>query len=160
MQWMETGKVVNTHGIKGEIKIEPWCDSPDFLLSFKELLIGKNVFRVLSSRVHGKMVLASLEGIESVQDAQRLKEQSVSIDRTGVNLPEGRYFVQDLIGLAVLGQDGVRIGTLYDVMSMPAQDVYVVRGEDGEHYIPAVPEFVLGIDIEGGFISVKMIEGM
>lgn len=160
MQWMETGKVVNTHGVKGELKIEPWCDSPEFLLQFKQLLIGGTVYRVLASRVHGSMVLAKLEGIDSVQQAQRLKEKPVSIDRTDVALPEGRYFVQDLIGLTVVDQDGARVGTLYDVLSLPAQDVYVVRDEDGEHYIPAVPEFVQSIDLQAGVMSVCLIEGM
>lgn len=157
---METGKITSTHGTRGEVRIQPWCDSPDFLLSFRELLIGKTVYGVTSSRVHGRMVLAKLEGVDSVQEAQRLKDQVVSIDRTGVSLPEGRYFVQDLIGLAVVDESGARVGTLYDILDMPAQDVYVVRGEDGEHYIPAVPEFVLGIEPERGVITVRMIEGM
>ena len=160
MQWMESGRIINTHGVRGELKIEPWCDSPDFLLDFKELLIGGTVYDVNSMRVHGKMVLACLDGIESVQDAVRLKGCLVSIDRTDVALPEGRYFVQDLIGLSVVDCDGIRIGTLYDVLNMPAHDVYIVRGEDGEHYIPAVPEFVTEMDPEKGFITVRMIEGM
>lgn len=160
MQWMEAGKVVNTHGVIGEVKIEPWCDSPDFLLAFGELLVGGEIYKASSLRVHGKMVLAKLDGVDSVQDAQRLKERIISIDRTGVTLPEGRYFVQDLIGLTVVDQDGTRVGTLYDVMSMPAQDVYVVRGDDGEHYIPAVPEFVTEINLATGFVAVRMIEGM
>lgn len=159
MDLIEAGRIVGTHGIRGEVKIEPWCDSPEFLRGFETLHIGGSAYIMSSSRVHKSNVLASLEGIDNPQAAQALTGKVVYIDRTGVALPEGRYFVRDLIGLSVIGADGERVGTLFEVISNPAHDIYLVKG-DGEHYIPAVPEFIKEIDVKSGIIRVSLIEGM
>ena len=160
MDLIEAGKIVGTHGVRGEVKIEPWCDSPEFLREFKVLHISGEARAVLSARIHKTHVLTLFEGIGDPQAAQAIVGKIVYLDRTGVTLPEGRYFVQDLIGLSVIDADGTRVGTLYEVMSMPAHDVYHVKGEDGEHYIPVVPEFVREIDIAAGIVRVSLIEGM
>jgi 16S rRNA processing protein RimM len=100
-----------------------------------------------------------LKGVDTVEDAQALRGAVLTIDRGGVELPEGRFFIADLIGLAVY--EGERhIGTVYDVLKAPAHDVYVVRGEDGERMIPAVPAFVKEIEPERGIMRVELIEGM
>ncbi|MCL2083580.1 MAG: ribosome maturation factor RimM [Oscillospiraceae bacterium] len=160
MQLIEAGKIVGTHGVHGEVKIEPWCDEPDFLLRFSDVYINKKPYKVTNSRVHKTLVILKLDNIETPQDAQALRGMELSIDREGISLPEGRYFVQDLIGLSVINHDGARVGVLYEVMTMSAHDVYRVQGDDGEHYIPVVPEFVKEIDIDSGIIHVKLIEGM
>ena len=90
----------------------------------------------------------------------RLKGKTVWIDRTGVELPDGRHFIADLIGLTVIDDaTGRTLGTLADVLTPPAHEVYVVRGEK-EYLIPAVDEFLVKTDVEGGYIRVKLIEGM
>ncbi len=160
MHWMETGRVVNTHGLGGEVKIEPWCDSPAFLMGFVQVKIGQTIYVVEQARVHGAMLLAKLEGVDTVQAAQALKNKVLYIDRTHVELPEGRHFVQDLIGLSVVDQTQGVIGTISDVLSMPAHDVYVVVGDGGQRYIPVVDEFVLGVDVAAGQVLVRLIEGM
>lgn len=160
MDLIESGKIVGTHGLRGEIKVEPWCDAPAFLLQFKVLYIGGKPYPAASGRVHKSLALIKLEGVDSPQEAQALRDQIVHIDRSGVELPEGRYFVRDLIGLSVVDRGVGRVGTLYDVMSLPAHDVYRVQGGDGEHYIPAIPQFVKAIDIEAGIVHVELIEGM
>lgn len=159
MELQEAGKVAGTHGIHGEIKVEPWCDGPDFLLGFDEVYISSKPFKVLSARVHKSLVLMRLEGLDNPEDAGAYRGKTLYINREGVVLPPGRYFISDLIGLSVIDGDGERVGTLYDVLSMPAHDVYHVRGE-GDHYIPAVPEFVKEIDIDKGIMHVNLIEGM
>jgi 16S rRNA processing protein RimM len=165
MDRIEIGKIVGTHGVRGELRVEPWCDSPEFLAGFKKVYLKRGAHDPLTgsgvtlARVHKKHVLLRLEGVESVEAAQALRDTVLYIDRTGVTLPEGRHFVQDLIGLAVFDGDE-RVGTLCDVLSAPAHDVYIVRGDDGEHMIPAVPEFVKEIDTAGGIVRVEMIEGM
>jgi 16S rRNA processing protein RimM len=156
---MEIGKIAGTHGIRGELRVEPWCDSPAFLAEFSSVYLNGAERKVKSARPHKSLVLMMLEGIDTVEAAQALRGTVIHIDRTGVALPEGRYFIQDLIGLSVL--DGTEhIGTLYDVLTAPAHDVYMVRGGDGDRMIPAVPEFVKGIDIDAGIIRVELIEGM
>lgn len=158
-KYLEAGQIVNTHGVRGEIKIMPWADSPEFLLKFKTLYIGQRGFRVQSSRVHKNMVLAKMEGIDDVNDAMSLKNKTVCIDRDDVKLPRGHFFISDIIGAEVIDENGDRIGVLADVMEMPAQNIYVVRGER-EIMIPAVDEFILNTDIENGRITVRLIEGM
>lgn len=157
---LEAGKIVNTHGINGEIKIEPWCDSARFLQNFDIFYIDGGEFNVTSSREHKNMLLAKLEGVDSVEDAQKLKQKIITIDCSEVTLPDGRYFVQDLIGLHVLEENGEFFGNVFDVLTMPAHDVYHVKSEGGDHYIPAVPEFIKSIDLEKQQIIVKLIEGM
>ncbi len=160
MQLIEAGKVVGTHGVHGEMRIEPWCDDVKFLLGFPVVYIAKTPYKVLSARAHKSLVLFQLENITTPQDVQAMRGQVVYIDRDGVDLPQGRYFVQDLIGLSVIDINQGRVGTLYEVMTMPAHDVYRVQGEDGEHYIPVVPEFIKEIDIDKGIVTVELIEGM
>ncbi len=157
---MEVGKIVNTHGIRGEIKIQPWCDSPDFLLNFDTYYIDGVAYNVCSSRVHKFCVLASLKGIENVNQAMALKNKIISIDRSNITLPEGRYFIADLIGLDVIEESSnTCIGKLHDVLTLPAHDVYIIRGEK-EYMVPAVSEFIINTDLSQGAITVKLIPGM
>ena len=148
-QFLEAGQIVNTHGIQGEVKIVPWCDSPEFLLQFGTLYLDGTPVRVRAARVHKGNVLAALEGVADVNAAMALKGKTVSIDRSGVVLPEGRHFIADLLGLGVVA----------DVLTPPAHEVYVVKGEH-EYMIPAVDEFLAETNVEGGYIKVRLIEGM
>lgn len=157
--FLEAGQIVNTHGIQGEVKIIPWADSPEFLCAFQTLYLGGKPFRVTSARVHKGCVIAKLEGIEDVESAMKLREQVVSIRRADAKLPKGRFFLADLIGLDVIDRENKRLGTLKEVLSPSRQRVYVVQG-DREILIPAVPEFILETNVEGGYIRVQLIEGM
>ena len=160
-RFLEAGQIVNTHGIRGEVKIVPWCDSPEFLLQFDTLYLDGKPVRVLEARVHKGNVLARLEGVDDVNAAMVLKGRTVSIDRTGVVLPEGRHFIADLMGLDVLDADsGEKLGVVADVLTPPAHEVYVVRGAGCEYLIPAVDEFLIETNVEGGYIRVRLIEGM
>ena len=121
---------------------------------------GGRAYRVESSRVQKTCVLVKLAGIDTVEAASALRDQVVSIDRADAQLPQGSIFIADLLGLPVYDGE-TPIGRLTDVMSTPANDVYVVKGEDGqEHLIPAVPEFVLERNVDEGYIRVRLIEGM
>ena len=158
-QYIEAGKIVNTHGVRGEVKIQVWLDSPEFLRSFKTVYIEGKPVKMLSSHTHKSFVIAVLEGVEDVNAAMCLKNKTVFIDRGEAKLPEGAYFLQDIIGARVIDENGAEIGTLEDILETPASDVYIVRGET-EHMIPAVPEFILSADAENGVIRVHLIEGM
>ena len=158
-KYLEAGKIVNTHGIRGEVKIDPWADSPDFLKRFKTIYIDSAPVAVQSARVHGAFVIAKLEGVDDVNAAMALKNRVVFIDRADVRLPKGRFFIADIIGARVVSDEGDVLGELADVMEMPAQNIYVVRGER-EILIPDVPEFIKSIDADSGVITVHLIEGM
>lgn len=160
-QFLEAGEIVNTHGIRGEIKIMPWADSPEFLCQFKTLYMDGKPVKVLSSRPHKTMVLALLEGITSVEEAMKLKGKVLSIDRSDVTLPEGRHFLADLMGLTVLdAATGEELGKVEDILTPPAHNVYVVRGKGKEYMIPAVDAFLAETNVESGYIKVNLIEGM
>ena len=158
-QYIEAGRIVNTHGVAGEVKIEVWLDSPQFLKSFKRCFIDRREVKLLSARVHKGFLIAKLENVEDVNAAMALKGRTVFIDRADARLPKGAFFLQDIIGAAVVDESGNEIGKLVDVMETPASNVYVVKGET-EHLIPAVPEFILSTDAENGIITVHLIEGM
>ena len=158
-RFIEAGEVVNTHGVRGEVKIIPWTDSAEFLAAIRTLYIDGRAVKVRAARVHKGTVLAALEGVEDVNAAMRLKGRRVFIDRADAKLPEGGYFIQDIIGAEVVTEAGERVGTLREVIDAPAGMIYVVRGE-AEHLIPAVPEFILNTDADNGVITVRLIEGM
>ena len=156
-QFLETGEIVNTHGIRGEVKLLPWADDPEFLLEFDEVYIDGRTYEIESARVQKTCVLMKFKGINTVEDAIKLRGKVVSIDRTDIELAEGSYFIADLIGLPVFA-DGVEIGKIKEVLTPPGNDVYVVRGKH-EYMIPVVQEFVLDVDLEQG-VQVRLIEGM
>ena len=157
-KFLEAGKIVNTHGVRGEVRITPWADSADFLKRFRVFYIDEQPVKVLRSRVHKTQLIAQFEGVEDVNTAMTLKNKVVCIDRADAKLPDGRFFVQDLIGLPVHSDDGKDLGTLAEVLDLPQGQVYIVRGER-EILIPDVPDFILDLNPETG-LTVHLIEGM
>ena len=157
--YIEAGRIVNTHGVAGEVKIEVWLDSPRFMRKFKRLFIDGSPMEMQSSREHKGFVLAKLEGVDDVNSAMALKGKTVFIHRDDVKLPRGHFYLQDILGAKVIDEDGNEIGLLTDIMETPASRIYVVKGEK-EHLIPAVPEFILSTDADTGIIKVHLIEGM
>lgn len=158
-QYLEAGRIVNTHGVRGEVRIEPWADDAAFLTRFKRFYMDGVPIRVRSARVHKNMVIAALEGVEDVNAAMALKGRVIFIDRKDVKLPKGKVFLQDILGAKVVTEQGEELGILDDVMDAPAASVLVVKGER-EILIPDVPTFVLGKDADEGVVTVRLIEGM
>ena len=157
---LEIGQIVNTHGINGEVKIQPWADTPEFLLEFDRFFIDGQKYVPKSARVHKTTVLMSFVGVDSFEDAIKLKNKIACIDRDDVTLDEGEYFIADLIGLEAFDDEtGARLGVLEDVLTLPANNVYVIKGER-EILVPAVPEFVRKIDIDNNLIKLRLVEGM
>jgi len=158
-QFLEAGRIVNTHGVRGEVKIEPWADDAAFLTRFKRFYMDEKPIRLRSCRVHKSMVIASLEGIDDVNAAMELKGRVIFINRDDVKLPAGTVFRQDILGARVVDEQGAELGVLEDVLDAPAQSILVVRGER-EILIPDVPAFVLKKDADAGVVTVRLIEGM
>lgn len=158
-QYIEAGRIVNTHGVAGEVKIEVWLDSPQFMKKCGRIFAEGRELKIESAREHKGFLLAKLEGIDDVNAAMTLKGKQLTIDRADAKLPKGAFFLQDIIGASVVKEDGVELGNLAEIMETPASCIYVVRGER-EHLIPAVPEFILKTDAENGVITVHLIEGM
>ena len=158
-QYVEAGKIVNTHGVTGEVKIEVWLDSPAFFKTFKRLFINGAEKKILSAREHKQFIIARLEGVEDLNAAMALKGKTVEILRADAHLKKGEFFIQDILGFRVVDERGTEIGRLVDAEETPASMIYVVKGEK-EHLIPAVREFILGIDARREEIRVHLIEGM
>ena len=159
-KYLEAGRIVNTHGVGGEVKIQPWADSPDFLTGFKHFYIDGVRVAVLSARVHKTCVLAALDGVNDLDAAIRLKNKTILIDRDETQPGDGRYFIADLIGLrAVDAETGAELGAVSDVLTLPSNDVYVLSGIR-EMLVPAVPEFITETNMEEGYVKIRVIEGL
>ena len=157
--FIEAGRIVNTHGVGGEVKIEVWLDSPQFLRRCGRVFLDGQERKILSGKVQKSFLIVKLEGVEDLNAAMALKGRTVTIAREDAPLPRGGYFLQDILGARVLDEQGREIGRLTEVLERPASNVYVVQGET-EHLIPAVPEFILSTDPEAGVVTVRLIEGM
>ena len=156
LQYLEAGEIVSTHGVRGEMKVLPWSDGPEFLQEFSRVLIAGTVYTVESCRVQKTCNLLKVAGIDSMEQAQAMRGKTVEVFRD--DAPEGMIFVAELIGMDVIS-DGKSIGTLADVLDYPGNKVYVVKGEH-EYMIPAVSQFIEDIDMDSGVIRVRLIEGM
>ena len=158
-KYLEAGKIINTHGVRGEVKIEVWADGPEFLCGFDTVYISGKAVGMRSARVHGGFVIAVLDGVEDVNAAMALKGKTVCIDRGDVKLPKGRVFIADILGARVVSDTGEELGVLEDIWERPANNVFVVKGQR-EILIPDAPEFILSLDAENGVVTVHLIEGM
>ena len=156
VEFLEAGQIVTTHGIKGDIKVLPWSDGPDFLLDFKRVRIDGKEYTVDNCRVQKTCNLIKLRGVDTVEAAQLLNGKTIEVYRC--DAPEELIFVSELIGVEVRS-DNKPIGKIIDVLDYPGNKVYVVKGEHS-YMIPAVKEFVLSTDIDSGVMQVKIIEGM
>ena len=161
---LEAGKLVGVHGIKGELKILPMCDSPEILASFDTLYIGKNYspVNILHSRVQKNIVIAKLQGYDSPEAAEKLRNCVLFLNRDDLVLDDGVFFIQDLIGLTVKDADsGFVYGVLDDVLQTGANDVYSIKDDNGKStLIPAIPDVVKLTDIDGGFMLISPLEGL
>ena len=165
-RFLEIGKITNVHGLHGEIKVYPWCDDAAFLCSFEKLYLDKNgekSVQVQNARVQQNLVIMKLQDCDTREQAEKLKGTVLYMDREEVELEEGCYFIQDLIGLKVIDADSERIwGTLRDVMQTGANDVYEIYDEQtGKQYLaPAIPEVVLETNLEEGFMKIRPLKGL
>lgn len=163
-KYLECGRIVNTHGVRGAIKLESWCNTAEDLASLDRLYLcedgGYRELKVRRAKVHGGFVLSEIYGIDSIEQAQELKGLVVYADREDIELSEGETFIADLIGLPVIDlASGETLGVVTDVLNLGASDLYELDTRAGKRLIPAVPEFIKEIDLERG-IYVSLIEGM
>lgn len=163
--FLECGTVINTHGVRGGVKLESLCDTPEKLAELRRLYLPENggwrEYRVCSASVMKRFVLMTLDGVTDVDAAEALRGRTFFAAREDMPLGEGDYFIADLIGLTVIDADsGREYGEISEVFNAGASDIYTVRTPDGgESMIPAVPEFIVSIDTDRG-VFVRPIGGM
>ena len=163
-QYLECGKIINTHGVRGGLKLESWCDTPNDLASLKKVFLQNGaeykLYKVKKASVFKQFVLFELDGINDIDTAMTLRGKVVYADRNDISIDEDAFFIADIIGLDVIDlESGEKIGTLSDVLNLGASDLYEIDTKNGKKLIPAVPEFIKEIDLEKG-IFVSLIEGM
>ena len=156
LPFIEAGEIVNTHGVRGEIKMLPWLDSPEDMRGFTRCGIGGKDYAITACRVQNTCDLLKLEGVDTMEAAQALRGKTVTLYRE--DMDEDVIFAGDLIGMEVFSQ-AERIGELTQVLDYPGNQVYVVKGER-EYMLPAVKEFILSTDLDGNRMEVKLLEGM
>ncbi len=164
-QFLEIGKITNVHGLRGEVKVMPWCDDAAFLCSFDMLYFdeGRTPVQILRARVMKNMVILQLEGCETREQAELMRNRVLYMDREEVELEDGLYFIQDLIGLTVSDADTGRVyGTLKDVLQTGANDVYVIADADSkkEYLVPAIPDVVLETNLGAGTMTIRPLKGL
>ena len=156
LEFLEAGEIVTTHGVRGEVKVLPWADGPEFLLDFKRVRIAGAEYKVESCRIQKTCNLLKLAGVDTVEDGQMLRGKVVEVYRKEAD-PD-LIFAAELIGVVVV-EDGKELGKVTDVLDYPGNKVYVVKGEH-EYMIPAVKAFVLSTDLDANVMQVKTIKGM
>ena len=163
-QFLECGIIINTHGVRGDVKLESLCDSPEVLASLERVFVlegGKyREIEVKHASVFKQFVLATLEGVDDMDKAAAMKGTTLYASRDDFELGEGDFFIADLLGLPVIDNlDGKVYGKIKDVINRGASDLYVVTTPTGERMIPVVDEFVKRVDLESG-VYVETIPGL
>lgn len=162
MKMLEAGKIVTTHGVRGEVRLDAWCDSPDFLLSVKTFYLeDKTPIKVEFSRVHKGRLNIKIKGYDSIDEAQPLINKVLYINKAEKKLEKGVYYITDLIGLDVVDcESGENYGVIKDIYQTGANDVYEISKNDKLYYIPAIKDVIINVDIENKTMAIKPIAGM
>ena len=156
LQYIEAGEIVNTHGIRGEVKVMTWLDDPEMLCEFDRCRIDGKEFTMEQVRVQKTCNLVKLQGVETMEDAQKMRGKVIELYREDID--DEVIFAAELKGVEVFCEEE-NIGKIVDVLDYPSHSVYVVKGKY-EYMIPAVSAFILNTDMEGNRMDVKIIEGM
>lgn len=165
-RFLEIGEIVGTHGVRGEMRLHPWTDSPEFLRRFRTLYFdgeGKQPVKIAACRPHGNVVLIKMDDVDSVEKAAAMRGKILYMDRQDAGLEEGSYFIQDLIGCRVLDADcpDTVYGELTDVSPTGANDVWHIRGANGREYlIPAIKDVVVEVNVVEERIRIRPLKGI
>lgn len=156
LPYIEAGEIVTTHGVRGEVKVLSWLDSPEMLCEFDRCRISGREYVMDSVRVQKTCNLVKLRGVDTMEDAQKLRGKTMELYREDIS--DELIFAAELVDVEVYA-DGARIGKVKEVLDYPGNSVYVVQGER-EYLIPAVKEFILSTDLERNQMQVKLLKGM
>lgn len=162
-EFIEAGKIVGTHGIRGMVRIQPWADDGQFLSVFDTLYTenGKNPLKIDKIQPHGNVVIAAIDGVDSVEKAEKLRNKVVFIKREDADIPAGRYFVSELIGCKVFDSETNReYGVLCDVSKTGANDVWHIKNREKEYLLPAIDEVIGSVDIDKEEIKICPMKGI
>ena len=162
--YLEFGRIASTHGLRGEFKVELWCDGFDFAAQFKTLYFGaeNNAINVESCRGNGALAIIKIEGCDNIESAKAMVGKILRFARKDAVLAEGSFFQDDLIGLEVVdASTGETYGKITTIYQTGANDVYAIKDKKGiEKLFPAIPQVVKHINLEDGKMIITPIPGM
>lgn len=163
---LQVGAITSTHGVRGEVKVFPTTDDAKRFKRLKEVILDtgkeKLTLEIEGVKFFKQFVILKFKGFDNINDIEKYKGKNLYVNRkNAVRLRKDEYFIADLIGLKVLLETGEEFGTLKDVMETGANDVYVVEMNDGrEVLLPAIKECILNVDIEGGQVTIHLMDGL
>lgn len=166
MDLLEVGKIVNTHGLRGEVKIVPWTDYPELFEEIEYVYVKKREeytrLDIAGIKYQKGNIIVRFPQIKDINEAEKYKNQIIYAEREMLGeLPEGVYYIADLFGLDVVKEDGEKVGTVADVINTGSNDIYDVKREGKKNLlIPVIDDVVLNVDIENKKITVRMMEGL
>ena len=162
MDIIKLGKITAPQGIKGEVRVYPYTDKPTRFSEIEAVLLNGRRCRIEKARYMKNMAILKLEGIDDRNAAEAVRNRELLLPREELwKQPEDTYFVDDLVGCAVVSEDGAPVGTLKTIHSRPAQDLYEIERADGSSFLlPAVKEFVRHVDVANRIIIIHLIEGL
>ena len=162
-KFIECGEIVGTHGVRGEVRVNPWCDSPEFLRQFKVFYLDENGERAVTverARAANTVALIKIQGINSKEDADKLRRTVLYINRNDADIGD-RYFVQELIGATVYDADSNKVlGEISDVTNNPANDIWHIKTEKGVHLLPAVDAVIVSVDVAASKAVIRPMKGI
>jgi len=161
-EYLEIGKIVGTHGIKGAVRVQPWSDDASFISGLKTVYLkDKTPLTVLSAKPNGNITIVSFSGTDTIEKAEMLRNKILLCKRDDANIPDGRYFVDEIISCKVYDADTNEIlGTLTDVSKTGANDVWHIENEGKEYLVPAIESVIVSVDIDSEKVVIRPLGGI
>ena len=163
--YIETGKIVGTHGVRGALRVQPWCDSAEFLSQFKKLFFkdatGFNSVKIKSSKPHGNVVIMEIDGVNDMDSAEVLRGKVLYLQRKDLKLEDDQYLICDIIDCEVYDADSnENLGTISDVSKTGANDVWHIMRNGKEYLIPVIDDVVIKVDVDTNKVVIRPLLGV
>ncbi len=164
--YLQAGKITSTHGIKGDVKVQVYCDSAELFCEFDSFYLDEKGYKTIqmeNARLNKGGVIAKFKGIENMEMAQAMKNKMLYIHRDDLSLPADTYYIEDIIGCTVINFDDETIvyGKIIDVTQTGASDIYHIDNGKGEILLaPAIPQVIKATDIDNELIKITPLEGL
>ncbi|MBQ2265855.1 MAG: 16S rRNA processing protein RimM [Clostridia bacterium] len=163
--FIESGKIVGTHGVRGGLRVQPWCDTPEFLCGFKKLFLKQaeafNPVKVKSAKPHGNIVIMELDLVDTMEKAEALRNKVLFVERSAFKLEKDQYLICDLIGCDVFDADTNKLlGAVSDVSKTGANDVWHIKNGDNEYLIPVIDDVVIDVNVDENKVVIRPLKGI
>lgn len=164
-EYLECGKIVGTHGVHGEVRVNPWCDSIEFLTQFKTFYLddkGNKKISAISCRPNKNVAIIKIRGVDTIEMAEIYRNQVIYIKRKDAKIENGSYFITDLLGCKVVdfNNNSLEYGVINDVFKTGANDVWSIKKDNKEYLIPVIKDVVKRVDLENEIIEIQPLEGI